>query len=178
MNPNNDTVPADFLAWDAHIIHLQEIATSDLCLLSVEFYLGSLLLRSPFTSPSSRLAALDRAEALLSHYITRCCELDILKGAEKVEWEVVLDEGLQRTLKPEEAREKKILQFQRLKAARARMDELAAAISAGEGGGVSGLGRDESLERERAIVVLQIYAREVRVHTSNLLRRAAYHFSH
>ncbi|CAM9113640.1 unnamed protein product [Discosporangium mesarthrocarpum] len=138
---------------------MDDIDTDTLPLLAADFYLGSLLLKLPFQTPSVRLAVLRKAEILLSSYLDKCDRFEILAEVDRRTWrtkgagqdgEGATGSGLLTT------REEKIERLRRRKTTQRRMKEIESELKMLEEGNAEWRrnGNDEEMRRERSLLLL------------------------
>ncbi|CAM9582987.1 unnamed protein product [Chrysoparadoxa australica] len=138
---------------------IDDINTEDLPLLATDFYLGSLCLKRPFVSTADRIRGLQRASALLSHYVGICEKLKILDSADTKAHHDALSEEV---LSPEQTRQLKTDRYRRQRVARARLVEVSKQLEASrvEDEGGSTVTWDDEAAREKAVLLLQVLAME------------------
>jgi immunoglobulin-binding protein 1 len=149
------------------------------------------LIKAPFNSAAARLQSLERADALLSHYLTTCEKLHVLNESDTAAWQR-LERG-EAPFAPEQAREQKIARFKAQRASEKRLQEItsalraaadtaAAASSSSSSSSSTTVSRQsdaaaaahrEGLSRESHILQLESYAREALDELSNLSREKA-----
>jgi immunoglobulin-binding protein 1 len=160
--------------------------------LTTDFLLGGVLIKAPFNGAAARLQALERADALLSHYLTTCEKLRVLNDSDVTAWRRL--ESGEAPFAPEQAREQKIARFKAQRASEKRLQEItsalraaadtsaAAASSSSSSGSSTTVSRQsdeaaaahrEGLSRESHTLQLESYAREALDELSNLSREKA-----
>lgn len=139
---------------------IDDINTEDMPLLLIDFWIGTLHMRAPFTTPGARVHSLDRAENILSQFMNVCDRLKVLEKDDRDAWLATESGGSSGAARSAEAaRDQRIARFKRNRAAEARSQEVERerkeALAAG-----GGTGAREDLDREAALLAIQSAARE------------------
>ncbi|CAM9188329.1 unnamed protein product [Scytosiphon promiscuus] len=125
-------------------------------LLATDFYLGSLMIKLPFTSPQVRLKVLKQAEALLFKYLDTCERLKLFDAADYQAWQAMLKDGESPT--PGEHRplnrEQKIERLRRRKGTQQRMKEIEDELVCAEGKDCEDEDQSSEMKRERSLLLL------------------------
>ncbi|CBJ30104.1 conserved unknown protein [Ectocarpus siliculosus] len=138
-----------------------EIATPVLPLLATDFYLGSLMIKLPFTNPQIRLKVLEQAEALLFKYLDTCERLQLFDAADLQAWQAMLKEAERSTSGDRQAitREQKIERFRRQQRTQQKMKEIEELLRT-EGKDCEDEGEGDGMKRERSLLLLAGLASE------------------
>lgn len=139
---------------------VEDVNTSMLPMLGADYYLGSLLLKLPFTSPETRLQMLENAEAFLCKYLNACEQFCLLEDGDRHAWHSMLKDGGGSTTTRGLAvgRDQKIERFRRQKRTRQRMKEIEDELTSGEVKDDLDDSEDDGIRREKALLVLSSLA--------------------
>eukprot|EP00752_Nemacystus_decipiens_P004061 g3719.t1 len=135
---------------------VEEIATPVLPLLATDFYLGSLMIKLPFTSPQVRLKVLKQAGALLFKYLDTCERLQLFDDADLKAWQGMLKHGERSTSGDRQpfSREQKIERFRRQKRTQEKMKEIENELERMEGKDCEDESEGDGRKRERSLLLL------------------------
>ncbi|CAM9796742.1 unnamed protein product [Pylaiella littoralis] len=133
-----------------------EIATPMIPMLAADFYLGSLMIKLPFTSPQVRLKVLKQAEALLFKYLDTCERLQLFDEADREAWHAMRKDGERSTSGHRQPfnREQKIEKFRRQKRNQQKMREIEDELERAEGKDCEDDSESDGMKRERSMLLL------------------------
>ena len=141
---------------------VDDVDTEDLHLVTVDYYLGHVLLSMPFKAPAERLAALEKSEASMYKFLLDC-ERYGLVGKEDLESIREMESGSEGDLPPGRARERKIGRLRRQQASSKKMGELKEELRSvldQKSSDPARAVREEGLKREVGLLKVESLARE------------------